>query len=76
MSKLIVRPDDAPCVWWCRCPCPKDDSTTAEPAAPVKAEAGPAEPSPVRRPEEGAARGGRRRARGGEVPDEAQYTLF
>ncbi|WP_189135180.1 DUF6248 family natural product biosynthesis protein [Wenjunlia tyrosinilytica] len=75
VAKLIVRPDDAPCVWWCRCPCAKDDSVTAEPAAPVEAEAEPAESGPDRRAERGAAWGGRR-TRGCEPADEAQCTLF
>lgn len=29
-ATLILRPGGEPCVWWCRCPCAKDD---AEPAA-------------------------------------------
>ncbi|CUW33437.1 MULTISPECIES: DUF6248 family natural product biosynthesis protein [Streptomyces] len=70
VAKLIVRPDGAPCVWWCRCPCPKDGPLAVEPAAPVEAEAGPAEPGPG-----GAKRGGRR-TRGSESVDAAQYTLF
>jgi hypothetical protein len=76
VAKLILRPDDAPCVWWCRCPCSKDGPLADEPAAPVEAEVGAEEPSADRRPGGGAARGGRRSARAGEVPDEAQYTLF
>jgi hypothetical protein len=36
-AKFIVRPDGAPCVWWCRCLCPKDGSVTVEPASPVEA---------------------------------------
>ncbi|MFF0170259.1 DUF6248 family natural product biosynthesis protein [Streptomyces prasinus] len=75
VAKLIVRPDDAPCVWWCRCPCLKDDSVIAEPAAPVEAESGTAKSGPDRRPERGAVRGGRR-TRGCEPADEAQFALF
>lgn len=68
VAKLILRPDDTPCLWWCRCPCPKDDSGVTEPAA-------PAEEEPNRQPDRVAA-GGRRRARVCEVAEEAQYTLF
>lgn len=75
VAKLILRPDGAPCVWWCRCPCPKKGPLADEPAAPVEAEAGTSEPSAYGRPDGGAARGGRRRARACD-PDEAQFTLF
>ncbi|MFC7872004.1 DUF6248 family natural product biosynthesis protein [[Kitasatospora] papulosa] len=74
VAKFIERPDDAPCVWWCRCPCPKVDPVAVAPAAPVEAE--PAKQGPSRQPDTGAARGGRRNGRAAEVPDEAQYTLF
>jgi hypothetical protein len=76
VAKLIVRPDDERCVWWCRCPCPKDDSAPAEPAAPVEAEAVPVTAGADSQPDGAAARGGRRRARDCEAVDEAQYTLF
>ncbi|MFH8410387.1 DUF6248 family natural product biosynthesis protein [Streptomyces sp. NPDC018019] len=75
VAKFIVRPDDAPCVWWCRCPCPKDGSVTVEPAGPVEGEAGPEEPGSGRRPEPGSSRRGSR-TRGCQPVDEAQYTLF
>ncbi|MCX4826776.1 DUF6248 family natural product biosynthesis protein [Streptomyces sp. NBC_01142] len=26
VATLIPRPGGEPCVWWCRCPCPKDDA--------------------------------------------------
>lgn len=75
LAKLIVRPGGEPCVWWCRCPCPKDDSA-AEPAAPEAGEAEPARAGADAGVDGGAARGSRRRARVGVAPDEGQYTLF
>ncbi|MEU8828866.1 DUF6248 family natural product biosynthesis protein [Streptomyces sp. NPDC048636] len=72
VAKLILRADDAPCLWWCRCPCLKDGPIPAGPAASVEAEAGPVEPGPDRCSDEvSTARGSRRVG-----PDEAQYTLF
>ncbi|MFF9892944.1 DUF6248 family natural product biosynthesis protein [Streptomyces albidoflavus] len=32
VAKIIVRPDDALCVWWCRCPCAKDGPAPDRPA--------------------------------------------
>ncbi|MEU8893688.1 DUF6248 family natural product biosynthesis protein [Streptomyces sp. NPDC048442] len=26
VAPLLLRADGAPCVWWCRCPCPKEPS--------------------------------------------------
>ncbi|MFF3256476.1 DUF6248 family natural product biosynthesis protein [Actinacidiphila glaucinigra] len=52
VAKLILRPGGEPCVWWCRCPCPKDGPAErrsrrrarvpAAPPAPAPANAGPA----------------------------------
>ncbi|WP_181140710.1 DUF6248 family natural product biosynthesis protein [Streptomyces sp. Ru62] len=64
VARLILRPDGEPCVWWCRCACPKDGPAPARPAAKVKPApaAPPAAPAlapvpaatPVRTPEAGA----------------------
>ncbi|MEU3100017.1 DUF6248 family natural product biosynthesis protein [Streptomyces sp. NPDC006967] len=83
VAKVIVRPDDAPCVWWCRCPCAKDGPAPDGPArrrrrakqsATAKPEEEPAQEDGAARPDRNAApRQGRR------VPEpvgEAQYTLF
>ncbi|WP_455361276.1 DUF6248 family natural product biosynthesis protein [Streptomyces sp. SYSU K21746] len=75
VAKVILRPDDEPCVWWCRCPCPRGGSVPAEPAAPVEAGAAPVKAA-VDRLDEAVARRGRGRARDGEAVDAAQYTLF
>ncbi|TLQ39431.1 DUF6248 family natural product biosynthesis protein [Streptomyces marianii] len=29
VATLVVRPGGEPCVWWCRCPCPKDGEAAA-----------------------------------------------
>ena len=76
VAQLILRPDDALCVWWCRCPCPKDGSVNTEPAAPIETEAGPAKVSPSRWLGRGPARGNRRLARADEPADETQGALF
>lgn len=83
VAKLILRPDDAPCVWWCRCPCAKDgpapDGPTqrrrrAKQAATAKPDEEPAEADSAVRPERNAVpRQGRR---GPEPVGEAQFTLF
>ncbi|MGA5182900.1 DUF6248 family natural product biosynthesis protein [Streptomyces pseudogriseolus] len=64
VARLILRPGGEPCVWWCRCACPKDGPAPARPAA--KAKRAPAAPTtapvpspvpaatPVRTPEESA----------------------
>ncbi|QDN84382.1 DUF6248 family natural product biosynthesis protein [Streptomyces sp. RLB3-6] len=40
VAPIILRPGGEPCVWWCRCSCPKDGPA---PARPVKSKAAPAE---------------------------------
>lgn len=35
VSRLILRADDAPCVWWCRCPCAKDGPAPSRKPAPA-----------------------------------------
>ncbi|MFI8178029.1 DUF6248 family natural product biosynthesis protein [Streptomyces microflavus] len=42
VAEFIPRPGGEPCVWWCRCECPKDGPASARPAAKKKpAPAGP-----------------------------------
>ncbi|MGW2181259.1 DUF6248 family natural product biosynthesis protein [Streptomyces sp. NPDC001732] len=41
VAEFIPRPGGEPCVWWCRCECPKDGPAPARPAAKKK-------PAPVR----------------------------
>ncbi|MCR8945053.1 DUF6248 family natural product biosynthesis protein [Streptomyces sp. OUCMDZ-4982] len=52
VAGFIPRPGGEPCVWWCRCECPKDGPAPARPAAKKKpAPAGPPtapEPAPAR----------------------------
>ncbi|MEU6965088.1 DUF6248 family natural product biosynthesis protein [Streptomyces chrestomyceticus] len=81
VAKVIVRPDDAPCVWWCRCPCAKDGPASdgsarrrrrAKQTATAKPGTEPAEAESVR-PDRTVTRQGRRAP---ESLDEAQYTLF
>ncbi|MER5638246.1 DUF6248 family natural product biosynthesis protein [Kitasatospora sp. NPDC002227] len=70
VAKLIVRPDGSPCVWWCRCPCPKSD-----PAAPEADDP----PAPARPSDQSAgtpAAGGRRGNRSAAPVDQAQGALF
>ncbi|MGV9277725.1 DUF6248 family natural product biosynthesis protein [Streptomyces griseosporeus] len=64
VARLILRPGGEPCVWWCRCACPKNGPAPARPAA--KAKPAPASPpatpapapaptaTPVRAPAESA----------------------
>ncbi|MGW3200109.1 DUF6248 family natural product biosynthesis protein [Streptomyces sp. NPDC001118] len=42
VAPLILRPGGEPCVWWCRCACPKDGPAPARPAA--KSAPAPADP--------------------------------
>ncbi|WP_327286658.1 DUF6248 family natural product biosynthesis protein [Streptomyces sp. NBC_01205] len=35
VARLILRADDAPCVWWCRCACPKDGPAPGRNPAPA-----------------------------------------
>ncbi|MFE5715799.1 DUF6248 family natural product biosynthesis protein [Streptomyces sp. NPDC056501] len=72
VAKFIVRPGGEPCVWWCRCACPKSEPTPEGPAAPVEDEAvreeaaeGPGEAAP-----------GIRRRQGSPVDAGAQCALF
>ncbi|MEU4038670.1 DUF6248 family natural product biosynthesis protein [Streptomyces collinus] len=56
VAPLILRPGDEPCVWWCRCSCPKDGPVPARPAkkqkaAPPAASAPAATATPARAPE-------------------------
>ncbi|MFF3313368.1 DUF6248 family natural product biosynthesis protein [Streptomyces sp. NPDC002952] len=70
VAKLLIRSDDAPCVWWCRCPCPKDGPLASEPETP------PTSADTAGRPDGGAERGSRRVEGACEPADEAQDTLF
>ncbi|MEU2391972.1 DUF6248 family natural product biosynthesis protein [Streptomyces sp. NPDC007369] len=72
VAKLVLRPGGEPCVWWCRCLCPKSGSTP--PAAPVEV-ADPGEAGPIGRPDE-AASSRSRRGGGGEAAEGPQYALF
>lgn len=64
VAPFILRPGGEPCVWWCRCACPKDGPAPARPTAKAKpAPAGPAATpapapapaaAPARAPEESA----------------------
>ncbi|WP_042404505.1 DUF6248 family natural product biosynthesis protein [Streptacidiphilus carbonis] len=76
VAQVLLRLDDAPCAWWCRCPCPKDGPLPVESAPPVAAEAGPAKADSGRQTEGGSARAGRRRARAAEPADQTQGALF
>ncbi|MFE1130081.1 DUF6248 family natural product biosynthesis protein [Streptomyces albidoflavus] len=64
VAKIIVRPDGAPCVWWCRCPCAKDGPAPDGPArrrreakraAAMQPKAGPAQEAGATRPDRSAA---------------------
>ncbi|MFI8365264.1 DUF6248 family natural product biosynthesis protein [Streptomyces sp. NPDC085612] len=46
VARLIVRADDAPCVWWCRCSCPKDGPAPERKKAPATAPTPTAEEAP------------------------------
>ncbi|MFG2210949.1 DUF6248 family natural product biosynthesis protein [Streptomyces sp. NPDC048638] len=49
VATLILRPSGEPCVWWCRCPCTKEDASPAMDTPP--ADAAPQEPGlPTPRP--------------------------
>ncbi|QHC33896.1 DUF6248 family natural product biosynthesis protein [Streptomyces sp. HF10] len=51
VAEFIPRPDGEPCVWWCRCECPKGGPAPARPATkkkPVRAGSPAAEPAPAR----------------------------
>ncbi|MGY1548216.1 DUF6248 family natural product biosynthesis protein [Streptomyces sp. MN6] len=52
VARLILRPGGEPCVWWCRCECPKDGPAPARPAAKAKPApaAPPAAPAPAPAP--------------------------
>ncbi|MFE3601386.1 DUF6248 family natural product biosynthesis protein [Streptomyces sp. NPDC059142] len=76
VAKFIVRPDDAPCVWWCRCSCPKDGPLPAGTAASAEAGSAPAQTGAERRPDGAEDRGGRRGAPVGESAGGEQATLF
>ena len=76
VARLILRPGDEPCVWWCRCPCPKNDSLPADPAAPADAEAVPVKTGTDRQPDGAAARRSRRRNPNPEAVDRSQDALF
>ncbi|GHB76031.1 hypothetical protein GCM10010331_74890 [Streptomyces xanthochromogenes] len=41
VAEFIPRPGGEPCVWWCRCECPKDGPAPARPAKKKPAPAGP-----------------------------------
>ncbi|MFD8597638.1 DUF6248 family natural product biosynthesis protein [Kitasatospora sp. NPDC059646] len=66
VARLILRPDGAPCLWWCRCPCEK--TGPIDPGGPVEAE-------PDGRTDDSAG-AGRRRARAAEPVHQAQGALF
>ncbi|MCX4682570.1 DUF6248 family natural product biosynthesis protein [Streptomyces sp. NBC_01433] len=46
VAEFIPRPGGEPCVWWCRCECPKDGPAPARPTAKTKP-APPAAPEPA-----------------------------
>ncbi|MFB9584852.1 DUF6248 family natural product biosynthesis protein [Streptomyces goshikiensis] len=49
VAQLILRTDDAPCVWWCRCPCAKDGPAPSRKPAPAPTpEPAPKEIPPAR----------------------------
>ncbi|MFE5723534.1 DUF6248 family natural product biosynthesis protein [Streptomyces erythrochromogenes] len=41
VAQFVVRPSGEPCVWWCRCACPKSDPAPAGPEAPAQEKAVP-----------------------------------
>ncbi|MDA5279875.1 DUF6248 family natural product biosynthesis protein [Streptomyces sp. Isolate_45] len=47
VADLILRPDGGPCVWWCRCPCPKDGLAPEKPRRRAKAVEVEATPLPA-----------------------------
>ncbi|AJF70474.1 DUF6248 family natural product biosynthesis protein [Streptomyces vietnamensis] len=68
VAKFILRPGGEPCVWWCRCACPKSDPTPETAAAPAEGEVAPGKAA-------GRPGGAVRRGQGSAV-DAAQYALF
>ncbi|MEV7535432.1 DUF6248 family natural product biosynthesis protein [Streptomyces hydrogenans] len=49
VARLILRADDAPCVWWCRCPCAKNGpAPDRKPAAAARAEPPPEQAPPAK----------------------------
>lgn len=50
VAQLILRADDAPCVWWCRCSCPKAGPVPDRGLAPATPEPTPVEAAPARTP--------------------------
>ncbi|MDH6545557.1 DUF6248 family natural product biosynthesis protein [Streptomyces sp. SPB4] len=46
VSRLILRADDAPCVWWCRCPCAKNGPAPSRKPAPATTPESAPEKSP------------------------------
>ncbi|WP_030390836.1 DUF6248 family natural product biosynthesis protein [Streptomyces sp. NRRL S-241] len=73
VAKLILRPGGEPCVWWCRCACPKSDTPPGESAAVAESGRAPGEAAePPREAAPGGRRGGGRRG----ADDGAQYPLF
>ncbi|MFZ3476066.1 DUF6248 family natural product biosynthesis protein [Streptomyces sp. 2.9] len=51
VAQLILRADDAPCVWWCRCPCSKDGpAPVRNPAPAVTPEPAPVSAAPAKAP--------------------------
>lgn len=61
VARLILRPGGEPCVWWCRCSCPKEGPAPAGPArgaaADVLAKPGAELPSDRRRAPRGEGNG-------------------
>ncbi|WP_369405187.1 DUF6248 family natural product biosynthesis protein [Streptomyces sp. NRRL S-87] len=48
VARLIPRADDAPCVWWCRCTCPKDGpAPDRNPTSAPRPEPAPVDAAPV-----------------------------
>lgn len=45
VARLILRPGDEPCVWWCRCPCPKTGEAPLRRGR-QRGKGAPPEPSP------------------------------
>jgi hypothetical protein len=49
VATFILRPGGEPCVWWCRCPCPKDGIPPARPErARAKPSSAPSHDAPVK----------------------------
>ncbi|MFJ6889910.1 DUF6248 family natural product biosynthesis protein [Streptomyces californicus] len=72
VAEFILRPDGAPCVWWCRCPCAKTGPAPDSPARRRRRQKRAAESVPGPRPLAAGAP-----ADEAVVPKAAeQYTLF